>query len=110
MTDSLVKVAAPKPTVKSRSRRKANATLVDAILSSLRPRCARCKKPVKRFWWSKAMDSDSLVFRVECHGQALESAVAIKDMADLVLGGVQGVEVFGEPKQSGDESGEEPGT
>lgn len=81
-----------------------------ALLESLRPRCARCKKPVEQFVWGRSPTGHAMLFHVECHGEKMDMSVGFNEVPAIMLGGVQGAEVFGEPKLIGDENGQERGT
>lgn len=68
-----------------------------AALNAMRPRCARCDKPVESLSWTLVPPGMSVAFRAGCHGAVEETTVALADMHVLLGHGVQGAEAFREP-------------
>ena len=66
------------------------------LLATIRPRCARCGKPVETMSWVSVPENHAVRFRVECHGAADELLVGFDLLPAILAGAVQGAEVFKE--------------
>ena len=64
------------------------------LLDNIRPRCARCGRPVERLTWMLTPEGNAVRFRVECHGAAEEMLVGFDLLPSILAGAVQGAEVF----------------
>ena len=72
------------------------------MLDSMRPRCAKCGKPVETFSWTNA--GNAVLFTAKCHGEVEETRVSFDAFPVLMAAGVHGGEAFAAPKQIGDET------
>ena len=64
------------------------------LLDAIRPRCAKCGRPVERMMWTPIFGKAGVLFRVECHGAADEMLVGFDMLPTILAGAVQGAEVF----------------
>ncbi len=65
------------------------------LINSIRPRCAKCGRPVDVISWTRPMDRPFHVrFTVECHGESETTSVSFDDLPLLLGGAVQGAEAF----------------
>lgn len=70
-----------------------------AFLDAMRPLCARCRRPVESFAWSRAVGGRAVTFTVRCHGETETTSVGFDELPALFSLGVQGGMAFAEPKK-----------
>lgn len=70
-----------------------------AFLYAMRPLCARCRRPVESFAWTRPVGDRAVTFTARCHGETETTSVGFDELPALFSLGVQGGTAFAGAKK-----------